>query len=190
MNREKALALVKGQLTEKRYIHTIGVMETSIALAKRYGADPKKAELAAIFHDYAKFRPEEEMKRIILEQNMPKDLLEYHPELWHAPVGAFLAGEEAGITDKEIVSAIRYHTTGRAGMALLDKIVFLADYIEPGRSFPGVDAVRECAEKSLDAAVFMALKNTISFLLSKNASIYPDTFHAYNDYINKNKLEE
>ena len=190
MNRDKALAIVKGQLTEKRYIHTIGVMETSIALAEKYGADPKKAELAAIFHDYAKFRPEEEMKRIILEQNMPKDLLEFHPELWHAPVGAFLVREEAGISDREVLSAIRYHTTGRADMALLDKVVFLADYIEPGRSFPGVDAVRECAEESLDEAVFMALRNTISFLLSKNASIYPDTFHAYNDCINKNKLEE
>ena len=89
MERQEALTIVKKQLTEQRYQHTIGVMETAIKLAKQYGADVKKAELAAIFHDYAKFRPKEEMKQIILEQNMPKDLLSYNSELWHSPVGAY-----------------------------------------------------------------------------------------------------
>jgi predicted HD superfamily hydrolase involved in NAD metabolism len=187
MNREEALRLVKEQITEHRYQHTLGVMETSIALAERYGADPKKAELAAIFHDYAKFRPKEEMKEIILSQQMDPALLSYNSELWHAPVGAYLVEKEAGITDREILDAIRYHTAGRVNMTLLDKIVFLADYIEPGRAFPGVDEVRDTAKKNLDQAVIEALRNTIFFLMKKNQAVYPDTFHTYNDLILKNK---
>ncbi len=153
----KALQLVKAQITEKRYVHTLGVAEISCSdLLSVLGPTVKKAELAAIFHDYAKFRPKEEMKQIIIDQNMAKDLLDFHSELWHAPVGAYLVEQEAGITDREILDAIAYHTTGRIGMTLLEKIVYLADYIEPGRSFPGVDEVREIAKKSLDAAMIQS----------------------------------
>ncbi|RAK22461.1 putative HD superfamily hydrolase involved in NAD metabolism [Anoxybacillus vitaminiphilus] len=190
MERHEALEMVKKQLTEHRYQHTIGVMETAVALAEQYGADVKKAELAAIFHDYAKFRPKEEMKRIILEQNMPKDLLLYNTELWHAPVGAYLVEKEAGISDVEILDAIRYHTSGRPNMTLLEKIVYLADYIEPGRIFPGVDEVRELAKQDLNKALIKALKNTIQFLMNKNQTIYPDTFYTYNSLIMEVKGEE
>ena len=183
MNRDQALQLVKPQLTEHRYLHTIGVMETAIKLAERYGADVKKAELAAIFHDYAKFRPKDEMKQIIVEQSMPPILLEYNSELWHAPVGAFLAEKEAGITDSEVLDAIRYHTSGRIGMTLLDKIIYLADYIEPGRHFPGVDEVRAIAEEELDNALIQSMKNTIQFLMKKNQPVFPDTFNAYNSIV-------
>lgn len=183
MNRNEALQLVKVQITEKRYVHTLGVAETAVQLAKRFGADVKKAELAAIFHDYAKFRPKEEMKQIIMDQNMPSDLLDFHSELWHAPVGAYLVEHEAGIKDREILDAITYHTTGRIGMTLLEKIVYLADYIEPGRSFPGVDEVREMAQKSLDIALIKAVRNSIVFLMNKKQAIYPDTFYTYNDLI-------
>lgn len=183
MNRNEALQLVKAQITDKRYVHTLGVAESAVELAERFGADIKKAELAAIFHDYAKFRPKEEMKQIIIEQNMSKDLLDFHSELWHAPVGAYLVKKEAGINDQEILDAIAYHTTGRIGMTLLEKVVYLADYIEPGRSFPGVDEVREVAKKSLDLAMIQAVRNTIAFLMNKKQAIYPDTFYTYNDFI-------
>jgi predicted HD superfamily hydrolase involved in NAD metabolism len=183
MDRETALKLVKAQLTEHRYQHTIGVMETAIMLAENYGADVCKAELAAIFHDYAKFRPKDEMKQIILEQNMPAELLEYNSELWHAPVGAYLAEKEAGITDLEVLDAIRYHTSGRVDMTLLDKIIYLADYIEPGRHFPGVDEVRAMAEEDLDKALVQSMKNTIQFLMKKNQPVFPDTFKAYNTIV-------
>ena len=148
MNREEALALVREQITERRYIHTLGVVESAIELAGQYGADVKKAELAAIFHDYAKFRPKEEMEQIIISEKMAPDLLAYNTELWHAPVGAYLVEKEAGITDQEILDAIAYHTSGRVGMSLLDKIIYLADYIEPGRSFPGVAEVRLTAKEN------------------------------------------
>lgn len=183
MEREKALQIVKGQLTEHRYQHTLGVMETAIQLAKKYGVNVRQAELAAIFHDYAKFRPKDEMKRIIVEQNMPRELLEYNSELWHAPVGAYLAEKEAGIADQEVLDAIRYHTSGRIGMTLLDKIIYLADYIEPGRVFPGVDFVRGLAAEDLEKALIESMKNTIQFLMKKNQPVYPDTFNAYNSLV-------
>lgn len=185
MKREKALAIVKEQLTEHRYKHTLGVMETAIKLAKKYGADEKKAELAAIFHDYAKFRDKAEMKTIIQEQGMAPELLEYNSELWHAPVGAYLVAKEAGITDPDILEAIRYHTSGRPNMTLLEKIIYLADYIEPGRHFPGVEEVREMAQQDLDKALIQALKNSMAFLMRKNQRVFPLTFHTYNDLIQK-----
>lgn len=183
MKREEALALVREQLTERRYEHTLGVAETAVKLAGKYGGDAEKAELAAIFHDYAKFRPYEEMKEIIISQNMDPELLKHNGEIWHAPAGAYLVRTEAGIEDPEILDAIRFHTSGRTGMTLLDKIIYLADYIEPGRSFPGVDEVRETAEQDLDRAVAEAMRNVIVFLLRKNQTVYPDTFRAYNELI-------
>ncbi|MCM3725202.1 bis(5'-nucleosyl)-tetraphosphatase (symmetrical) YqeK [Neobacillus cucumis] len=185
MERQKALDLVKLQLTEHRYQHTLGVMQTAIILAEKYGADVKKAELAAIFHDYAKFRPKDEMKEIIMSQGMPQDLLLYNTELWHAPVGAYLVEKEAGVSDYEVLDAIRYHTSGRPNMTLLEKVIYLADYIEPGRHFPGVEEVREIANENLEKAIIKAIQNTIHFLMKKNQTIYPETFYTYNDLIQK-----
>ncbi|MFZ3588229.1 bis(5'-nucleosyl)-tetraphosphatase (symmetrical) YqeK [Bacillus sp. DJP31] len=189
MNREKALSIVKGQMTERRYIHTIGVMETAIKLAHIHGADENKAEIAAIFHDYAKFRPKDEMKQIIITQQLQQDLLQHDKELWHAPVGAYLVENEVGIKDLVILNAIKYHTSGNVGMTILDKIIYVADYIEPGRVFPGVDEVREVAETNLDLAVILTLRNTISFLMQKKQVIYPDTFFTYNELIREYKAE-
>lgn len=187
MKREEALEIVKKQLTERRYVHTVGVTETAIDLAKQYGADVKKAELAAIFHDYAKFRPIEEMKDIVISEKMPADLLEYGEELLHAPVGAYLVRKEVGIIDPEVLAAIAYHTSGGVNMTLLDKVVFLADYIEPGRSFPGVEEVRQLAKENLDSAIILAVSNTLAFLIKNNQAVYPDTFHFYNDLILQHK---
>ena len=185
MERNEALKIVKEQLTEHRYQHTLGVMETAISLAKQYGANEKKAELAAIFHDYAKFRPKDEMKEIIISQGFPKNLLSFNAELWHAPVGTYLVEKEVGITDRDVLDAIRYHTSGRPGMSLLEKIIYLADYIEPGRHFPGVEEVREIAKENLEVALIKAVQNTIFFLMKKKQTVYPDSFYTYNDLVGK-----
>nr|WP_295969541.1 bis(5'-nucleosyl)-tetraphosphatase (symmetrical) YqeK [uncultured Bacillus sp.] len=185
MKREKALEIVKKQLTKHRYEHTLGVMETAVELACQYGADEKKAELAAIFHDYAKFRDKEEMKVIIKEQQLENALLEFDSELWHAPVGAYLAEKEADITDPEILNAIRYHTSGRPNMTVLEKVIYLADYIEPSRHFPGVEEVRELAKENLNKALIQAMKNTILFLMNKNKRVFPLTILTYNDLVSK-----
>jgi predicted HD superfamily hydrolase involved in NAD metabolism len=182
MNKDKAIEAVKQQLTRERFEHTLRVAETGIHLAKLYNASTEKTELAAIFHDYAKYRAPEEMASWIKrEKTLPKDLLNYHHELWHGPVGAVLVERECGIKDKDVLSAIRYHTTGRAMMSKLEMVIFLADYIEPKRSFPGVEEVREIAETDLVHATWMAARNTCIFLMQKKATVYPDTFYAYND---------
>lgn len=181
MDQNEALQIVKEQLPEKRYIHTLGVLASAIELAKRFDVDIEKASMAAIFHDYAKYRPLEEMRQIIKDSRLPQDLLDYNGELWHAPVGAILVEKEVGIIDQEVLSAIRFHTSGRANMTKLEKVIYLADYIEPGRRFPGVDEVRALAIQDLDEALLQAIGNTITFLISKKQLIYPDTFRAYND---------
>ncbi|HEY4553856.1 MAG TPA: bis(5'-nucleosyl)-tetraphosphatase (symmetrical) YqeK [Bacillaceae bacterium] len=181
MDRKTALEMVEKQIAGPRFQHTLGVVDTAVQLAGKYGADAKKAELAAIFHDYAKTLPVAELRSIIISEEMDPRLLDYHAELWHGPAAVFLVKRDAGILDEEILNAIRYHTTGRANMPLLEKVVYLADYIEPGRHFPGVEEVRELAKADLDSALRQALSNTIRFLAEKNSAIFPDTFEAYND---------
>jgi predicted HD superfamily hydrolase involved in NAD metabolism len=185
MDQQQALERVKTELTGHRFKHTIGVMETAVDLARIYGADLKKAEIAAIFHDFAKFRPKNEMREIIIEQNLDQRLLLHNEELWHAPVGAYLVEKEVGINDIEIIDAIRFHTSGRPNMSLLEKIIYVADYIEPGRHFPGVEEVRELAKTDLEEALIKALQNTVIFLMKKKQTIFPDTFLAYNDLVKK-----
>jgi predicted HD superfamily hydrolase involved in NAD metabolism len=111
-------------------------------------------------------------------------------ELWHAPVGAYLVEKEVGIVDSDILNAIRFHTSGRPNMTLLEKIIYVADYIEPGRHFPGVEEVRELAKLSLNKALIMAIHNTIVFLMKKKQQIYPDTFLTYNDLVKNLEVEK
>ncbi|MWC27549.1 bis(5'-nucleosyl)-tetraphosphatase (symmetrical) YqeK [Paenibacillus sp. MMS18-CY102] len=183
MDREAIIESVKAQMPERRWLHVQGVMETSIILAQRFGADAERAELAAILHDVAKYWPTERMARIIADEQLPQELLEYDKELWHAPVGAFVAERDYGITDAEVLDAIRYHTSGRVGMTLLEKIVCLADYMEPGRDFPGVDKIRQEAEHSVEKALLAGFDSTISFLLEKEKRIFPLTVAARNAMI-------
>lgn len=191
MNVNEAKKIVKDHLPIARYEHTLRVAETAVTLANLHGQSQEtvnKVELAAVFHDYAKYRSKEEQKRWIEQSMLPKDLLLYHHELWHGPVASLLIEHEYGIRDKAVQQAIYYHTTGRANMSDVEMLVFIADYIEPARSFPGVEEVREMARQNLVTACWMASKNTIQFLMSKGSTIYPDTFHAYND-LTRRKLE-
>ncbi|RXJ00002.1 HD domain-containing protein [Anaerobacillus alkaliphilus] len=188
MDKEKALEIIKSQLPEKRYIHTLGVVETAVKLANKYGANPKKAELAAIFHDYAKYRPVSEMRSIVIEHKMDPNILKYGRELLHAPVGAFLVKKEVGIEDEETLNGIRYHTTGRPYMSLLEKIIYIADYIEPNRTFKGVEEVRVLAEEDLDLALVTSIANTVHFLLKKQQPVFPDTLATYNHLILKEEF--
>jgi predicted HD superfamily hydrolase involved in NAD metabolism len=183
MERARALEIVKEQLTDHRYEHTLGVVETAVKLARKYGANEEQAELAAIFHDYAKFRPKEEMQQIIIREKMPEELLSYNSELWHAPVGAYLVEKEVGISEEEVLEAIRYHTSGRPQMSLLEKIIYVADYIEPGRHFPGVEEVREVADKNLNEALLLSIQNSIIFLIKKKRAVFPLTLQTYNYFI-------
>ncbi|RAP76761.1 bis(5'-nucleosyl)-tetraphosphatase (symmetrical) YqeK [Paenibacillus montanisoli] len=183
MNRNEMMARVKAEMPERRWTHTVGVMETAVILAGRFGADAEKAEQAAILHDVAKYWPTSRMEAIIREEGLPGDLLAYDKELWHAPVGAFVAKRDFGVDDIEILDAIRFHTSGRERMTLMDKIVCLADYMEPGRDFPGVHKIRELAEHSLEKALISGFDSTISYLLQQGKRIYPLTIAARNDLL-------
>jgi len=180
-DRENLIQQVREQMTEHRFIHTLGVAQAAEALAKQYGADPKEADLAGILHDYCKFWERAKMAEIIQkEESIPSELLRYDKELWHAPVGAYIVERDLGVTNSMVLDAIRYHTSGRKNMTLLDKILWLADYIEPGRQFPGVEEIRELARRNLNEALAKALGNTLMFLVKQNKRIYPLTVEAYN----------
>lgn len=185
MKMDQIKAIIQQQLSKKRYEHTLRVAEVAIKLAKTYDVQADKAELAALCHDLAKEFPAERLKRIIQESDLPKDLLNFHQELWHGPAASIMIKEDFGIDDEEIMSAIRYHTTGKANMSSLDLIIYVADYIEPGRGFSGLDEVRQIAYESLHHAGWMVSRNTIQYLMAKKATIYPDSFHAYNDLTKK-----
>ncbi|KIL38273.1 phosphohydrolase [Gordoniibacillus kamchatkensis] len=179
--REQLMEAVKAQMPERRWQHTLGVMETAVKLAKQYGADPAKADMAAILHDVCKFWPvEKQAETVRLNPELPQDMLDYDKELWHAPAAVAVARDEYGVTDPEVLDAILYHTSGRERMTQLDKIVCLADYIEPGRDFPNVHKIREIAEYSVEKALVAGFDSTISFLLQQGKRIYPLTVLARN----------
>ncbi|MNW33762.1 putative nicotinate-nucleotide adenylyltransferase [compost metagenome] len=182
-SREELLDIVAAQMPAKRWEHVKGVMETSVILATRFGGDPVKADLAALLHDLAKFWPIEKQEAVMIDNGLNPELLEYDKQLLHAEVGAFIAKRDYGVADEEVLDAVRYHTSGRVGMTKLDKIVCLADYIEPGRSFPGVDTIRELAEHHLEEALIAGFDSTITFLLEKRKQIFPTTVLSRNDLI-------
>ncbi|WP_068782177.1 bis(5'-nucleosyl)-tetraphosphatase (symmetrical) YqeK [Paenibacillus sp. GM2] len=183
--RNELLDIVSAQMPARRWTHVEGVMASSVSLAERYGADPVKADLAALLHDLAKYWPVERQEAVMREHGLNPELLEYDKQLLHAEVAAFVAEHEYGIEDPEVLDAIRYHTSGRVGMTLLDKIVCLADYIEPGRNFPGVDDMRELAEHNLDKALVAGFDSTITFLIEKQKIIFPLTVLARNDLVRR-----
>lgn len=191
MNQSRMLQLVKKRLPDNRYAHVIGVLNTATALAIRFGVPQEKAQVAAILHDVAKFSDREWMKSIIEKQQMDPLLLEYHSELWHAPVGAYVAAYEFGVTDEDILNAIRYHTTGRAGMSDLEKVVYIADLVEPNRKFGGVEELRQLKEQGLDVMMEACVKHSIDFLVSKNQPVYPDSLKCYEYFVQqKGKVKE
>ena len=175
---------VAERLTPARWRHVEGVIETAVRLARRWGADVEKAYLAAVLHDVAKDCSTNRLLKATLDFGIVLSKLdEAATPLLHAPVGAAVARAEFGIVDPDVIAAIRYHTTGRAGMSLLEKIVYLADYVEPGRSFPGVEAVRALVEEDLDKALLLALSQGIAHLVAQGALIAPESIEARNELL-------
>ncbi|MEK4246051.1 bis(5'-nucleosyl)-tetraphosphatase (symmetrical) YqeK [Psychrobacillus sp. FSL K6-2684] len=185
MRFENILEQMKNRMPERRYIHTRGVAETAIQLAGKYGADTEKAEIAGILHDSVKYAEKEWLKSIIISENMDAKLLEFHHELWHAPVGSYVAKKEFNIDDEDILNAIKFHTTGRAGMSDLEKIIYISDMIEPSRNFPGVEDLRKIANIDLEEGMLSCVQHSMAFLIKKRQPVFPDSFHCYNDLIQK-----
>lgn len=174
-------AKVASVLSAERYAHTLRVVQQAQVLAAAYNADPDAARVAAILHDCAKDLPiAVQLKQAEAFGIVLAEVERHTPALLHALVGAAAAQREYGVTDAAVLSAIRWHTTGRANMTTLEKVIFLADYTEVGRQFAGVHAVREAAGRDLDEAMLIALDQTITHVLQKNWLLHPVTVEARN----------
>ena len=153
-------------LDENRYEHTLGVMFTCASLAMVHGYDLKNAQVAGLLHDSAKCIPNKKKLKICAEHHIPvSDFEKEHPFLLHAKLGAYIAKAKYNVTDKEILSAITYHTTGKPDMTMLEKIVYIADYIEPKRDkAPNLKVVRKLAFQDLDECMYKILADTLAYL--------------------------
>ena len=175
---------IRKELDEDRYRHTMGVMYTAASLAMCYGADLEKAQVAGLLHDCAKCIPNDRKLKLCDKYGIEMNAVEQAaPSLLHAKLGAYLAAERYEIKDQEILDAIRWHTTGKPGMTLLEKIIFLSDYIEPMRwKAQNLDEIRYQAFRDLDRAVFWTLRDTLNYLQRGPAQIDDMTDRAYKYY--------
>ncbi len=169
--------MLKKSLSEYRLRHTLSVAETAVWLANRFGVDPHQAHIAGMLHDCAKGMDAPKLLQLIKSGGISADELELSmPALLHAPAGAALARMQYHISDQSILAAIRWHTTGRRNMTPLEKVVYLADMIEPGRApYPGLDELRECAKNNLDEAVRMAAAQSASYVAGRGKKLHPRT---------------
>ena len=181
---EQMERLVKTHLNGHRLTHSYGVAQEAVRLAKRYGEDPQKAYYAGLCHDICKMMSEEEQLQWIKRSAiMQDDAFFRQPPIWHGYAAASFLKEKVGETDEDILNAVRYHTTGRAGMSLLEKIIFTADLTEEGRDYPDVNTVRTLADVSLDQAVLYILRYQLGRLLGGSLPICRDCVEAYNWFL-------
>lgn len=175
-------AKVMPYLTEKRVAHVLGCENEAVALANRWGEDPDRAAVAGILHDITKRLSAEEQLKLCEKYGIINDIAEIeNPKLLHAKTGAALARELFGIDD-DIYNAIRWHTTGKPDMTLLEKIIYLADYVEPTRSFPGLEELRALCFEDLDTAMAKGLEMSLAFIRADGAEPYKDSVEAYEWY--------
>ncbi|MDO5716542.1 MAG: bis(5'-nucleosyl)-tetraphosphatase (symmetrical) YqeK [Tissierellia bacterium] len=180
-NREEAIRFLKKHLDGWRVDHSIRVMELARAMALQWGADVENVEIAALLHDCGKWKDREAaLKKLESFGIIVDGELRYDYNLVHGILGSFLVQEVFGVYEKEVLDAIRYHITGRWDMGLIEKIVYLADKLEPARDYPGVEAIRKMAEKDLDKALLMVLDDTIMYLINHHHFIAPDSIEARN----------
>ena len=187
---KKIKKYLKKHLTKERYHHTVGVAYTAMSMAMKYNPQPDnnefmiKAEIAGLLHDCAKCMDNDKKIRICNKNQISYSKIEAeNPYLLHGKVGAYIARKEFDILDEDILNAIRYHTTGRAGMSLLEKIIFIADYIEPNREkFDGLEEARRLAYLDLDMAMKYILESTIAFVKERGRLLHPLSLEALEYY--------
>ncbi|MDE6254337.1 MAG: bis(5'-nucleosyl)-tetraphosphatase (symmetrical) YqeK [Lachnospiraceae bacterium] len=177
---------LKKVLTDKRYEHTLGVAYSAMCLAMVYDTDIKKAELAGLLHDNAKCMSDEKLLKKCKKHNLNMSEIEKEqPYLLHAKLGAFYAGEKYGVCDKDIISAVYYHTTGHPDMTMLEKIIFVADYIEPGRNKAhNLSEIRKLSFSDIDKAVYRITEDTLRYLNNDKRKLDEMTEKTYHYYKN------
>ncbi len=184
---------LKAKMKPKRFEHVMGVVDTAEKLAEFYGEDIEKARLAALLHDAAKLISLNEDKMRVLAartqfaDEYPEDL--HGEELFHAHAGEVLAYERYGVTDTDILSAVHYHTTGKADMTPLELMIYSADMVEPTRNFPGVENLRGLMFTGLERLALGCMGHTIEYLRNNNKSVHRTSVEAYNYLKNKENGE-
>lgn len=183
-------AKIKKTQDKKRFEHTLGVTYTAACLAMCYDVDTERAEIAGLLHDCAKCLSNEKKVALCKKQSIEINMTEAkNPFLLHAKAGAYLAQHKYSIGDEDILNAVRYHTTGRPEMSTLEKIIFIADYIEPGRDHSArLPELRRLAFRDLDVTLAEILKDTLSYLDGAENEIDPMTRRTYDYY--KRIIEE
>ena len=189
MNYKEIEIVLKKMLPDRRLKHSLNVSKCAVKLSEIYKCDSQKAEIAGLLHDCAKYFTNEQIQNCTRKFNIELDSLEVNnTALSHSIIGAYVVKEEFNIDDEEIINAIKYHTTGRENMSLLEKIIYIADLIEEGRKFPGVDELRELTFSGrLEEALILSFNNTIKFVIDNGQLIHPRTVSARN-YILRNML--
>ena len=185
---DDGLSAYRKILTEKlddyRMYHSECVSECAAVLAEKYGADPEKARLAGLMHDVMKNADTDGHFKYIEKSGEKLTAVDIsNPKVWHQISGAAYLKESGIVTDEEILGAVRWHTTGKAGMTLIEKIVYVADFISADRDYPDVGVVRKLADKSLEEAILYTSRYTVNKLATKNLPIHPATVECYNDMI-------
>ena len=176
--------ILKQRLNEKRYYHSLCVADEAKRLAEKYGGDCDKAYLAGLLHDITKNAPDEEHLKIFNEFGIIlNDVEKNAKKLWHAMSGAEYVKNILGINDPEIIDAIRYHTTAKADMSLLAKILYLADFTSADRDYEDVDVIRRYVDEKLDKGFIYALQYSITDLVKQERAVHEDTVGAYNQAV-------
>lgn len=180
-NIEEYKEIIRARLSDYRYHHSICVAKCAKELAKKYGADEEKAEVAGILHDICKEAPNEEQLTIIEKSGYKiTDFEKGNHKFYHQLSGAAYAKLFLGIEDEEILSAIRYHTTGKRDMSLMDEIVYLADFISEDRDYEDIDKIRQESELGKEHGLLYATRYTIVSVINKGKQLHPDTVELYN----------
>lgn len=182
--------IAKDRMGKKRYIHSLNVAKAAEHLAKKYGADVKKAKIAGILHDITKETPYDQQLQIIKSNGIILDnVQEFSPKTWHAISGCVYAEKNLAIKDNDILNAIRYHTSGRAGMSLLEKVIFVADFVGDERNYNGVEIMRAKAERSLEEAMLYGVSFSVQDLINRQCAVDFNTLTLYNELI-MNKVKK
>ncbi|HJB97764.1 MAG TPA: bis(5'-nucleosyl)-tetraphosphatase (symmetrical) YqeK [Candidatus Acutalibacter pullicola] len=173
---------VQRHLTEKRFYHSQCVAQEAARLAQQYGADVEKARLAGILHDIMKDTPPEQQLKILQDSGILLTKTQRHNrKLWHALAGAAYLQQTLQVKDGDIVEAVRCHTSGKKDMSLLEKVLFVADYISADREYPGVERMRQAAYRSLEEAIVEGVLFTVQELMGQRLPVAAESVEAYND---------
>lgn len=189
LTRKELVEKLRAALKESRFQHVLRVEQTARELAQQNGVDQEKTSIAALCHDYAKERPDTDFIAEIKAKQLDPRLLNYGNAIWHGVVGAELVKGELGVWDEDILNAIRHHTTGAPVMSKLEQVIYMADYLEPGRDFPGVKKARVLTAANLGAGVAYQTKHTLAYLVANDKPVYPKTIETYNAWIPRYKGE-